>query len=269
MTNTLRYPEFSGRTAIVTGAAAGIGRSIAARLVQEGAAVVLADQSGEQVEATAAALSASVGTAIPLTVDVSDADAVREMMTVAIREFGGIDLLCNNAGTTIPRRTVEHMADHEWDRVLDVNLRAIFLAVKHAAPYLRHGSSPGIVNISSIDGFVAEAGIAAYCASKAAVVNLTRAMALDFAPDGMRVNCVCPGMTDTPLLRGFLGQSGDPEVALSGRLRRVPLGRLVDPSEVAEAVLFLFSDAASAITGASITVDLGLGAGWDYANDAI
>ena len=265
MTDNRRYPEFNGRVAVVTGAGAGIGRAIATGLVHEGAAVAVADQSAEAAEQAASALRREGGRAQSFTVDVSDAEAVRELVAATVEEFGGIDLLCNNAGTTIPRRTVEQMDDDEWDRVLDVNVRAMFLTVKHAAKHLRRSSSPSIVNISSIDGFVAEAGIAAYCASKAAIVNLTRAMALDFAPDGIRVNCVCPGMTDTPLLRGFLDQVDDPEAALRDRLLRVPLGRLVEPSEVADAVLFLGSDAAAAITGASLVVDLGVSAGWDYA----
>jgi NAD(P)-dependent dehydrogenase (short-subunit alcohol dehydrogenase family) len=161
-------------------------------------------------------------------------------------------------------KPVHELEELEWDAVLGVNLKAIFLTSKNAVSRMRDRGGGVIVNVASVDAYVAERNIPAYCAAKGGVLNLTRALALDYAADNIRVNCVCPGMTDTPLFRSFMAQVPDPDEALRQRLQRVPLGRLVQPAEVAAAVLFLASDQASAITGAMLTVDAGLTAGWDY-----
>jgi NAD(P)-dependent dehydrogenase (short-subunit alcohol dehydrogenase family) len=142
-------------------------------------------------------------------------------------------------------------------------VRAAFVAIAAATPTLA-ARGGAIVNVASVDGLTAEAGVAAYCATKAGLVNLTRGAALDLAARGVRVNAVCPGMVDTPMLRSFLDEGPDPGRELAARLRRVPLGRLVEAEEVASAVAFLASGEASAITGATLVVDNGLTAGWDY-----
>jgi NAD(P)-dependent dehydrogenase (short-subunit alcohol dehydrogenase family) len=246
--------RFGDRVALVTGAAKGIGRAVALRLAAEGARVIGLDRDS-------AALEELGGRIAPCVVDVSDADALR----AAIGDAGPLDVLVNNAGVQRPG-VVDELPLAEWDLLHAVHARAAFVAIAAATPSLaaRGGS---VVNVASVDGLTAEAGVAAYCAAKAGLVNLTRGAALDLAARGVRVNAVCPGMVDTPMLRSFLDAGPVPEQQLAARLRRVPLGRLVAPEEVASAVAFLASAEASAITGATLVVDNGLTAGWDYAPD--
>ncbi len=255
--------RLGGAAAIVTGAAGGIGEAIAERFARAGASVLLVDRNEELLAAATSRLAADGGTVAPLAADVSRSADVVGMVEEAVNRFGGLDVLCNNAAITVPKR-VEQLSEEEWDEVQAVDLKAIFLTSKHAVPRMRLRGGGAIVNVASVDAYVAEPGIPAYCAAKGGVLNLTRALALDHAADGIRVNCVCPGMTDTPLLRSFMAETSDGGEALRRRLRRVPLGRLVEPAEVAAAVEFLASHEASAITGAVLTVDGGLTAGWDY-----
>jgi 2-keto-3-deoxy-L-fuconate dehydrogenase len=248
--------RFGDRVALVTGAAKGIGRAVALRLAAEGAQVVALDRDAAALEELVAA-----GGVVGTEVDVSDAEALR----AAISEAGPLDVLVNNAGVQRPG-VVDELPLEDWDLLHAVNVRAAFVAIAAATQSLvaRRGA---IVNVASVDGLVAEGGVAAYSAAKAGLVNLTRGAALDLAARGVRVNAVCPGMVDTPMLRSFLDEGPGPEAQLAARLRRVPLGRLVSPEEVASAVAFLASAEASAITGATLVVDNGLTAGWDYAPD--
>lgn len=253
----------AGKVAVVTGAAGGIGEAIAERFALAGSAVLLVDRDGERLLETTRRITSADGTAESLVADVGHSDDARLLIEHAVERFGALDILCNNAAVTIPK-PVDALSEDEWDLVQAVDLKAIFLTVKHAVPRMLERGKGVIVNIASVDGSLAERGIPAYCAAKGGVLNLTRALALDYARDGIRVNCICPGMTDTPLFRSFMSQLADGETALRRRLDRVPIGRLVEPCEVASAALFLASDDASAITGAALTVDGGLTAGWDY-----
>lgn len=256
--------RLAGRVALVTGAGAGIGNAIACAFAAAGARVAVVDIDADAAERTVRQIGGGGGAALAVECDVADGTAVAAAVEAAAERFGALDVVCNNAATTVPTPTVETLSEEDWDRVQEVNVKSIYLAVRAAAPHLRSSDGAAILNVASVDGLTAEPGIAAYCASKGAVVNLTRALALDFAPAGIRVNCVCPGMTDTPLFRHFIGLSNAPATVKRERLRRVPLGRLVEPEEVARVALFLCSAEASAVTGAALPVDNGLGAGWDF-----
>jgi NAD(P)-dependent dehydrogenase (short-subunit alcohol dehydrogenase family) len=257
--------RFAGARAIVTGAARGIGLAVAARLQREGALVAGLDLDTSLHAGGVAEWGPGIHA---ITADVSNPQAIESAFAQGIALLGGIDILVNNAGIQIPGH-IALLAIEDWDRLHSVNLRGAWLTIRTAYPHLRESKSGCIVNVASIDGLTGEAGVAAYCAAKAGLVNLTRGAALDLASDGIRVNVVCPGMTDTPMLRHFLDQSTNPDADLAARVKRIPLQRLVQPEEVAAAVLFLASPEASGITGACLTVDNGLTAGWDYAAPAV
>jgi NAD(P)-dependent dehydrogenase (short-subunit alcohol dehydrogenase family) len=248
-------PRLAGKVAIVTGAASGIGKATAILFAQEEAAVVLVDisDSGREV---AGEISKKGGRALFVRADVTHAADCRAAVERTIEEFGRVDILFNNAGI-IRRASVLDTTEEEWDRVMAVNVKSIFLMSKAAIPAMVRAGGGTIVNTGSGWGLSGGRSAASYCASKGAVVNLTRAMALDHADDHVRVNCVCPGDTDTPMLREEARQLGqDPMAFLKGSATR-PLGRMGRPEEIARAVLFLASDAASFVTGTALVVDGG------------
>ncbi len=243
-----------GRVALVTGAASGIGRATAVLLAHEGAAVVLVDL--QDAEPTVKEITASGGRAVFARADVTRASDCATVVERTMQEFGRIDILFNNAGI-VRRATVVGTTEEEWDRVMAVNVKSIFLMSKAAIPLMIRGGGGVIVNTASGWGLVGGRDAASYCASKGAVVNLTRAMALDHAAENIRVNCVCPGDTDTPMLREEARQLGQDERAfLAGSAER-PMGRMGRPEEIAQAVLFLASDASSFVTGTALVVDGG------------
>lgn len=252
---------FGGRVALVTGAAKGIGWAVAQELVDGGAFIGLVDMDAEALHDAAASLPP--GAACEVVADVADEAQVQSAVAQVAAAGGGIDIVCNNAAIQRPG-SLEGVERATWDAVIGVDLTSVFLVMKAAFPWLRDSSAAAVVNVASVDGLVGEGGVAPYSAAKAGVVNLTRATALDWARHGIRVNAVCPGMTDTPMLRSFIGRGDDAADFLEERLRRVPLGRLVEPREVAAAVAFLASSAAAAVTGTTLAVDAGLTAGWDY-----
>lgn len=256
--------RLQGKTAVVTGAGSGIGQAVAVAFAREGASVVVVDINVDDGRETVDAIRVANGTATFVNADVGNAGDAERMIRNAIDHFSGLDIVFNNAAMNL-RKFVDEMTEEEWDRVHSVNLKAIFLAAKYAIPELRRSGGGVILNTASVDGLTAEVGIPAYCATKGGVVNLTRALALDHARDRIRVNCICPGATDTPLFRWHLSKAADPEAELRKREARIPLGRLLRPEEVANVAVFLASDEASGITRAAIVVDGGLFAGWDYA----
>lgn len=245
--------SMTGRRAIVTGGASGIGRATAELLAAEGARVAVADL--DQEGARAVASSCGPGS-IGLGIDVALAEDCRIAVEQVAGAFGGIDLLVNNAGI-IRRADVVETTEDEWDRVMAVNVRSVYLMSRFAIPVMTRGGGGAIVNTGSGWGLKGGAKAASYCASKAAVVNLTRAMAIDHGPDGIRVNCVCPGDTDTAMLRSEADQLGEPEDAFLADAATRPLARVGRPEDIAHAIAYLASDAAAFVTGSVLVVDGG------------
>jgi NAD(P)-dependent dehydrogenase (short-subunit alcohol dehydrogenase family) len=250
------------RVALITGGASGIGLATAERFLEEGARVVIADLSREGGEAAVAALGVK-GHGCPeaIVCDVTDSDAVARLVEGVVVKNGRIDVLFNNAGTFVPNELHE-VAVEEWDRVLRVNLTSVYLVSKHVLPHMLARGKGSIVNNSSVAGLVGDLRSAAYCAAKGAVANLTRAMALDYARRGIRVNAICCGEIETPLFVREAGQLGLSVDQFRARLNEAhPIGRIGRPREAADAVVFLASDDASFITGALLPVDGGYSAG--------
>jgi NAD(P)-dependent dehydrogenase (short-subunit alcohol dehydrogenase family) len=253
--------RFDGKRVVVTGAASGIGRSVALGLAEEGVAgLVLVDADEEALERLCGELpgggSSQVST-IPG--DVAE-EKTWQVAECVVRE-GGLDALVNGAGVA-RIAGIEETAPEDWRRVVDVNLTSIYLGARHLFPSLRPGGS--VVNVASVAALVGQSRTPAYIASKGGVVSLTRGLAVDYAHRDVRVNVVCPGPTDTPLLRRHFELLGDPEEVRGQLERRVPLGRLLAPEDVAPLILFLASDEARMITGATFVVDGGLSATYDY-----
>jgi NAD(P)-dependent dehydrogenase (short-subunit alcohol dehydrogenase family) len=245
-----------GKRAIVTGAASGIGRATAMLFAAEGASVVLADIDAAGGEAAAAAIAEAGGRAVFVRCDVTRSDDCLRAVEAAVGSFGGLEIVFNNAGI-VRRADVVETTEEEWDRVMAVNVRSVFLMSKHAIPVMVEGGGGVIVNTGSGWGLKGGDRAVSYCASKAAVVNLTRAMAIDHGPQGIRVACICPGDTDTGMLRDEARQLGEDETAFLASSTARPLARLGTADEIARAVLFLASDAAGWITGTTLVVDGG------------
>lgn len=245
----------AGKAVLVTGAARGIGAAIAEAVIEAGGSVALLDI--DPVGADTAARLADRGAAHFFRCDVRSLEHVERAVADAERTLGRFDGLVNNAGINAYFDAVT-MSEDDWDRVFAVDLKAAWLLAKTTLPGLieRRGA---IVNMSSIQARLTIEGFFPYAAAKAGLEGLTRSLALDYGPVGVRVNAVAPGYTDTRLVREWLDLQPDPETALESVLRRIPLGRIADPREVADAVVFLLSDRASAITGATLAVDCGLG----------
>jgi NAD(P)-dependent dehydrogenase (short-subunit alcohol dehydrogenase family) len=239
------------RVAVITGAANGIGRAIAERLVKEGASVVIADVASDGAD-VAASIERKGGLAAFVQTDVTRDDHLSRMVDTALARFGRLDVLVNNAGvgSYVP---FAELTPEIWDRVHAVNLRAVYRSCQIALPALvsRRGA---ILNVASQSGLVGQAMNEAYCASKGGVVLLTRSLARELGPRGVRVNCVCPGGVETALLQGFLDVVGATPAQVA---QQVPLRRMAAPSEVAAVAAFLVSDDASYVTGAALPVDGG------------
>lgn len=249
--------RLTGRVAMVTGAGHGIGRASARRMALEGARIAAVDLRAEQAEETVAMLRGDGADAAAWACDVSDADQVERTVEEVAAHFGAIDILHNNAGVVIPGRVHELSLD-DWDRVFAVNVRGIVLVSRAVIPVMRRQGGGVIVNTASISGIVGEPHLAAYNASKGAVINLTRHMAVDYAVDGIRCNCVCPGWIDTGFNAPIFEADGlDDEGVRNLVDLTVPMRRQGSAEEVAPAVAFLASDDASYITGHPLVVDGG------------
>ncbi len=244
------------KSALITGGASGIGRATARIFAEAGAAVSVMDVDEPGGEAVAREVTAGGGRALFVAGDVSRSDDCRRAVERTVAAFGGLDVLFNNAGV-IRRASLIETTEAEWDRLMAVNVKSIFLLSKQAIPVMAKAGGGVIINTGSGWGLAGGRRAAAYCASKGAVVLLTRAMAIDHGPDSIRVNCICPGDTDTPMLRDEAEQLGQPLEDFLADAARRPLGRVVRPEDVAKAALYLASDASAAVTGATLVVDGG------------
>lgn len=256
----MREPDrqLAGRVALVTGASGGIGRACAVDLALSGAAVALVSRDVEATRTTAREVEAAGGDSVVLECDVRDEDQIRSAIAGAVDAFGRLDIVVNNAGVGRGVGTAEEDSEG-WQDVMATNLTAPFLLVRHAVEHLERASTGAVVNIGSVLAVVAQRGATAYCASKAGLHQLTRQMAMDLAPRGIRVNCVAPGYIRTDLFE----RSNPP--ARQARLGELhALGRVGEPEEVARTVTFLASDAASFVTGACLMVDGGLTAQFGF-----
>jgi NAD(P)-dependent dehydrogenase (short-subunit alcohol dehydrogenase family) len=250
--------EASPSRVLVTGAASGIGRATALRLAESGASVACLDVDEQGLAAT---IEAAAGHSIPVVADLTDPSSVTRAVERAAGEIGGLDALANVAGIGDFTGDVVETAPEVWSHVLAVNLTGAYHVSRAAIPHLRTAGGGSIVNVASQFGLVGCLASPAYCASKAGVIGLTRAMAIDHADDGIRVNCVCPGPVDTPML---WGTSGTPELTERERARtagRNLAGRSGRPEEIAATIAFILSDAAGTMTGSIVTVDGGWTAG--------
>jgi NAD(P)-dependent dehydrogenase (short-subunit alcohol dehydrogenase family) len=255
--------KLRGKVAIVTGAASGIGRASAIAFAREGAKVVVADRNKSGGEDTVAAIVAEGQEAFFATVDVSREADVQAMIAETVQRWGQINILFNNAGIVLVK-PLEETTEEEWDRVMAVNLKAAFLATKHAVPHMRRAGGGAILNTGSIASFTGQLATPAYSASKGAIALLTKSLALDYGRDRIRVNCICPGITDTSMLREHMGHGSEGEVAIRSRLARVPTGEILTPEDVARAALYLVSDDSIGITGILHVIDGGLIAASEY-----
>ena len=245
--------EFNDRVAIVTGGASGMGAATVRRLAAGGASVIIVDRNSEMAQTVAAEVG---GTAV--VGDVADSSFCDSAIAAAVERHGGLDVLVNAAGVIV-RASGEDTTDEQWAKIMGVNVSGTFFMCRAALRVMKTSGGGAIVNFGSIWGDLGSAGVAAYCASKGAVHNLTRALAMDHAADGIRVNAVCPGEVNTPMLQSERAEAVTDQL-LMAIAATVPMGRLADPDEIARVVCFLASDDASYMTGALVSVDAGYGA---------
>jgi NAD(P)-dependent dehydrogenase (short-subunit alcohol dehydrogenase family) len=251
-----QFLSLQGEVAMVTGAASGIGRGIALLLSQMGAAVAVLDIDDQSGAEAVSKICGQNGKAIFLRCDVRSEEDCARAVRITIDTFGKISILCNNAGI-IRRKSVTELREEEWDLVLDVTLKSVYLLSRDVIPHMIRNGGGRIINIGS--GWSLKGGpkAAAYCAAKAGVLNLTRSMAIDHGKNNIRVNCVCPGDVDTPMLRSECVQLGDEPSNFMEEAADRPLQRIGTPEDVAKAVLFLAGDMSNWVTGACLVVDGG------------
>lgn len=251
--------KLKNKVAVITGAGSGIGRSCAIEFAKAGATVVLADINLQGAEETVQQIKVNGGTAMAVKTDVSQPESVIQLVELTIKAYSKIDILVNDAAIQI-NKTIEHTTFLEWNQQLSINVGGIFLCSKYFLPYLRE-TKGNIVNMSSVNGYFVEPMCAGYCTTKAAIIGLTKAMAIDHGNEGIRVNCICPGYIDAGLAEGYFQAQPDPAKAREEAGKLHALWRIGRPEEVARAAVFLASDDASFMTGSSVVVDGGFGSG--------
>jgi NAD(P)-dependent dehydrogenase (short-subunit alcohol dehydrogenase family) len=249
--------RLEGRVVLVTGGGSGIGEAICVRFAQEGGEVVVTSRDPEHLARSVERVTVVADRApLGLRMDVTDAGSVARVVDAVVERFGRIDVLCANAGIDLPGApAIQDVTDDEWDRVMDVNVTGTFRVTRAGVPHIREGGA--VVTIGSINSLVAWPNDLPYTTSKGAVLQFTRALALDLAPRRIRANCVCPGVIDTPLTRAFIDAAPDPDEVVREYEMVSPLERMGTAEEVANAALFLASDEASFVTGSALLVDGG------------
>ena len=252
------------QVAWISGGTSGIGEAAAKLFASEGAQVAVIGRNVNAGQRIVEEITSEGGRAIYVSCDVSRGDSIRESIEHTVDAFGGLNIIINNAGM-VQVKMLHDYTDEEWDFLMAVNVKSIYHALKFGLPHLKKNERSYIVNNGSISSFVGQGATPAYTASKGAVLQLTRSIALDYAADGIRCNCVCPGITDTPMLREHLNKTPDPEQTLRTRLRRVPMGIPLTPMDVAKSILYFSCEDSVGITGTSLIVDAGYlaAAEWD------
>jgi 3-oxoacyl-[acyl-carrier protein] reductase len=250
--------KLQGKVAVITGAGSGFGKETSELFAKEGCRIVVADINTDGGLHTVENVIKAGGEAVFIKVDVTNANEMREMVNTAVKRFGRLDILFNNAGCPQPLTNIEDMDEDSFDRIMRVNVKGVFLGSKYVIPILKKQKSGVIINTSSLNGIRPRSGLNVYSASKAAVITLTKAIALELAPFNIRCNCICPAAAETPMLDSFIGDI-DKQAERSSIRNRIPLGRLVTPNDVALSALYLASDDSSIITGMALTVDGGRG----------
>jgi meso-butanediol dehydrogenase/(S,S)-butanediol dehydrogenase/diacetyl reductase len=249
--------RLAGKVAIVTGGGSGIGRAIAQALAKEGAQVAVVGRRKDKLRQAADEIRSASGQAIAITADITDSADTHSAVAEVEKHFGKLNVLINNAGA-LSVSTVESISEVDWDRIISVNLKGTFLMSRAALPAIRRVGGGSIVNIGSVLGLVAVKDRAAYCASKGGVTLLTKAMALDHAHEQIRVNCICPSVVETDLIRDIFAKSEEGRRAKQDRVATIPLGRFGQPQDVAGLAVFLASDESSWMTGTAIPLDGGV-----------
>src|SRR6266436_3318262 len=249
--------RLAGKVALITGGGTGIGRAIALAFAREGAKVAVAGRRKEKLEETLRELEKRGGTGLAIASDVSKAKDAERAVRETAKAFGKLNVLVNNAGV-LHASTIEGISEEQWDKLMTINLKGPFLMCKAALPAFRKAGGGAIVNVGSVLGLVAMKERAAYCASKGGVTMLTKAMAIDHGHENIRVNCICPSIVETELVKGLFDAGEKGQALRKGRLALIPLGRFGQPADVAEMAVFLASEESSWLTGAAIPLDGGL-----------
>jgi NAD(P)-dependent dehydrogenase (short-subunit alcohol dehydrogenase family) len=251
--------KLKDRVVVITGAGSGIGRASAKEFARQGARVVVADIDLTGAVETVRQIEAGGGTAVAVETDVSQSDLVQKLVRETLSAFAQVHTLFNNAAIQV-NKTIEDTTVEEWNREIAVNLGGVFLCSKFFLPHLRKARG-NIINMASVNGFFVEPMCAGYCATKAAIIGLTKAMAIDHGREGIRVNCICPGYIDAGLAEGYFQSQPDPAAARTAAGNLHALGRIGRPEEVGRLAVFLASDDASFMTGSAVVVDGGFGSG--------
>jgi len=253
------------QVAWISGAASGMGEAVACRFADEGAAVALIDVQVDKGRVIADRIRDRSGRAIFIECDVRHESAVRNSIDQTVREFGALHILVNCAGI-VQVKQLHELDVSDWDRLMDINVKSIFLSVKHGIAHLKKNPRSYVVNIGSIASFVSQSSTPAYVASKGAVMMLSKSIALDYAADGLRCNCICPGITDTPMFREHMNKAPDPDAAIRARLRRVPMGISLTREDIAKSVLYFSCEDSAGVTGTTLIVDGGYlaAAEWEH-----
>ena len=254
MGDCMSLKRLEGQIAWISGGASGMGEATAQLFAEEGAKVAVVDIQAERGQKVVEGITANGGEAIFLECDVVREDGVRQSIEKTVAHYGGLQIIVNCAGV-VHVVALQEYSEQEWDHLMGVNVKSIFFSIKHGYPHLCKNQRSYMVNIGSVGSFIGQSQTPAYITSKHAVLGLSRSIALDYAAEGLRCNCVCPGITDTPMLRYHLSTTPDPEATLANRLRRVPTGVAITPMDIARAVRYLSCEDSAGVTGTSLVVD--------------